>query len=51
MDKRFVNDWQKYNLKSGIVFKTGKVGEATVNRLCLPSSLQKNIFMANNNNL
>ena len=50
-DKRFVNDWEKYNLKNGIVYKTGKIGEETINRLCLPSSLQHDIFMAYHNNL
>ena len=51
VDKRFVNDWEKYNLKNGIVYKVGKIGEETVNRLCLPSSLQQDIFMAYHDNL
>ena len=51
VDKRFANDWEKYNLKNGIVYKTGKIGEETINKLCLPSSLQQDIFMGYHDNL
>ena len=51
MDKKLVNDWEKYNLKSGIVYKSGKIGEEIVNRMCLPSSLQQDIFMVYYDNL
>ena len=51
VDKRFVSDLEKYNLKSGIAHKSGKIGEETVNRLCLSSSLQQDIFLAYQGNL
>ena len=51
VDKRYVNGWERYELKDGIICKTGNIGEESVSRVCLPMSLQQDIFMAYHNNL
>ena len=51
IDKRYVINWKRYNLKNGVLHKSGKIGEEAVNRLCLPSSLKLDIFTAYHNDL
>ena len=51
VDKRYVNGWERYELKDGIICKPGNIGEESVIRVCLPMSLQQDIFMAYHNNL
>ena len=51
IDKRYVIDWKRYNLKNGVLHKSRKIGEKAVNRLCLPSSFKLDIFTAYHNDL
>ena len=49
VDKSFINDWEKYNLNDDILYKASKIGEDSVNWLCLPTLLRYDIFLAEQN--
>ena len=44
IDRRYVLDWDKYQLKEGVLYRSEVNNDEEIKLLCLPSSLKEEIF-------
>ena len=51
VDRRYVYDWEQYKLIDGVLYKKSTINNEKRNRMCLPRSLQEDLFKAYHDDL